>query len=119
MRIGVVSDIHGNLPALQAVAADLATAGVDRIVNLGDILSGPMWPRETAQWLMAQDWPTIAGNHERYLLACAHRPGAPSDQYAYDQCTAEQRAWLAGLPNTLQLTNDVLLCHGTPDSDHT
>ena len=48
MRIAVVSDIHGNLPALQAVVADIARRGVDSVVNLGDSLSGPLLPRETA-----------------------------------------------------------------------
>ena len=54
---------------LEAVVADLRARGVDRIVNLGDILSGPLMPLETARYLMAQGWPTIAGNHERQLLA--------------------------------------------------
>ena len=71
MRIAFLSDIHGNLPALQAVRDDMARRGVDQVINGGDILSGPLWPRETADVLMALDWPTIAGNHERQLLACA------------------------------------------------
>ena len=81
MRIAVLSDIHGNLPALQAVQADMARRGVDQVINCGDILSGPLWPRETGDELMALGWPTIAGNHERQLLACARRPGGASDQY--------------------------------------
>ena len=100
MRLGVVSDIHGNLPALQAVVADAtAQGGVDAWVNLGDILSGPLWPAETADWLLAQDparWSTIAGNHERWLL---HRPperlGA-SDRHAAERLRPAHRAWLAG-----------------------
>ena len=44
MRLAVISDIHGNLPALQAVLADIARQGVDQTVNLGDILSGPLLP---------------------------------------------------------------------------
>ncbi|MGA8391413.1 MAG: metallophosphoesterase, partial [Burkholderiaceae bacterium] len=57
MRIAVLSDIHGNLPALQAVQADLARRGVDLVINCGDILSGPLWPCETADALMALGWP--------------------------------------------------------------
>ena len=68
MRIAFVSDIHGNLPALEAVAADIHRRGADRVVNLGDNLSGPLLPRETAQWLMASDWLSLAGNHERQVL---------------------------------------------------
>ena len=68
MRIAVLSDIHGNLEALKAVLRDLADRRVDTIVNLGDSLSGPLQPSETAAFLMAQPWPQLAGNHERQLL---------------------------------------------------
>jgi len=52
MRIAVVSDIHGNLPALEAVVCDFTRRGVDAVVNLGDNVSGPLLPLETAQFLM-------------------------------------------------------------------
>ncbi|MDM7463379.1 MAG: metallophosphoesterase family protein, partial [Tepidimonas taiwanensis] len=50
--IAFVSDIHGNLPALQAVAADIARQGVQVVVNLGDAFSGPLLAAETARWLI-------------------------------------------------------------------
>jgi predicted phosphodiesterase len=53
MRIALVSDIHGNLPALEAVVRDIAQRGVEVVVNLGDSLSGPLLPLETARYLMA------------------------------------------------------------------
>ncbi|MFC3625567.1 metallophosphoesterase family protein [Vogesella amnigena] len=115
-RFAVLSDIHGNLPALQAVLADMHARGVQHALNLGDILSGPLWPTETADLLMGLNLPTVAGNHERQLLACQQRPGGPSDQYAYEQTSPLQRAWLASLPRALQL-GDVQLTHGTPHSD--
>ena len=74
MKIAWVSDIHGNLPALQAVDADLQRQDVDVVVNLGDALSGPLLALDTARWLMArsatpapdqQPWLHIAGNHEQ------------------------------------------------------
>ena len=65
MKLAVISDIHGNLPALDAVLADIAAHRVEQIVNLGDILSGPLWAADTADRLMALALPTIAGNHER------------------------------------------------------
>ncbi len=118
MRWAVVSDIHGNLPALQAVLAHLQRAGgADLILNLGDILSGPLWPRETAELLMTQGWPTIAGNHERQLLACADVQGAASDQFAFDETTPAQRAWLASLPQQLEPAAGVLMVHGSPRRD--
>jgi predicted phosphodiesterase len=53
MKIAILSDIHGNLVALQAVLRDIAQQGVDQTVNLGDILSGPLNPAETADLLMS------------------------------------------------------------------
>ena len=101
-RWAVVSDIHGNLPALQAVVAAVADAGgVDGWLNLGDIVSGPLWPRETAEWLMRQGWPTIAGNHERQLLTFARERMGPSDAFAAAALTEAQRAWLARLPDAM------------------
>lgn len=118
MRIVALSDIHGNLPALNAVLADVARRGADQIVNCGDILSGPLWPAETAERLMALDLPTIAGNHERQLLRCASGSGGASDVYGFQQTSAAQRAWLASLPATLALDGGVFVCHGRPDNDH-
>ncbi|MBW8760279.1 MAG: metallophosphoesterase family protein [Burkholderiales bacterium] len=122
-RIAAVSDIHGNLPALEAVWAEIERAAPAQVVNLGDIASGPLWPRETVQWLMARAaaepgrWRTIAGNHERQVLAPdVPRMGA-SDAYAARALGADDRAWLAALPPTHWLADDVLLCHGTPASD--
>lgn len=120
-RFAVVSDIHGNLPALDAVIAEITAAGVQQVVNLGDIVSGPLWPTETAERLMALGWPTIAGNHERQLLAGLDAaPGfalGASDAHAAARLTTAQRDWLATLPATRWLADDLFCCHGTPDSD--
>ena len=114
--LAVLSDIHGNLPALEAVLADVARHAVDATINLGDIASGPLWPRATVARLMALDLPTIAGNHERQVLA-GGALGA-SDAFAAAALDDAQRAWLRALPATLRL-GDVHLCHGTPDDDLT
>ena len=116
MRIALVSDIHGNLPALQAVVADIARRGVTQVANLGDSLSGPLLPLETARFLMARDWVQLAGNHERQILHPHQRTA--SDAYAYGQLGAEELAWLATLKPQARLSAEVLLCHGTPRSDH-
>jgi len=119
MRIAIVSDIHGNLPALDAVLADIAALGADAIVNLGDIASGPLWPRETLQRLMPLALPTLAGNHERQLLAL----GVPadgdrgSDALAARALGEAERGWLRALPKSLQVAPNVAACHGTPTSD--
>jgi predicted phosphodiesterase len=56
MRVALVSDIHGNLPALRAVAAAIEAARADLVLNLGDIASGPLWPRETVALLAERGW---------------------------------------------------------------
>ena len=117
MRIAVLSDIHGNLAALDAVLGDIAGRSVDATVNLGDILSGPLQPAETADRLMALDLPTIRGNHERQLLTQPPERMEASDAYAQARLTERHRAWLASLPATLWLADDLFLCHGTPASD--
>jgi predicted phosphodiesterase len=117
MRIAAVSDIHGNLGALEAVLADIERRGVDLTVNLGDILSGPLLPRETADRLMDLGLPTISGNHERQLLAPDRAAMGPSDRHAAETITEPQRRWLEALPATLWMNEHVFLCHATPDSD--
>jgi len=118
MRIALVSDIHGNLPALLAVVDDIARRGVDRIINLGDSLSGPLLAAETADYLMQQDWLQIAGNHERQLLHFDPTKGSESDRHALARLTPAMLAWLAQLPTEAHIAQDeVLLCHGTPHSD--
>ena len=116
MRLAVVSDIHGNLPALEAVLADARRRGIDAVVNLGDSLSGPLLPRETAQFLMTQDWVQLAGNHERQILD-EQVPRGASDEYARAQLGSAELAWIAGLVPCRAFDAEVLLCHGTPASD--
>jgi predicted phosphodiesterase len=117
MRIALLTDVHGNLAALEAVIEDLGHRGVDTVVNLGDGLSGPLLPRETAQTLMAQDWLHLAGNHERQLLTLGPDERGPSDAYAYSRLTPVELEWIATLRPSAPFGEDVLLCHGTPGSD--
>lgn len=116
MRLAIVSDIHGNLPALQAVVEDLEQRGVDHVINLGDSLSGPLLPLETARYLMAQPWTHLAGNHERQLFDRPERMVA-ADRYAHSQLTPEVFEWMAGLRPAQAFSHEVFLCHGTPRLD--
>ena len=117
MRLALVSDIHGNLPALEAVAADIRRHGVDQVLCLGDNLSGPLMPRETAQWLMASGWPVLAGNHERQILEWQPGSGGASDGFALAALGTAELDWLRTLQPFWQWAGDVYLCHGTPRSD--
>jgi predicted phosphodiesterase len=116
-RIALISDIHGNLPALEAVLEDTRRRGVTQIVNLGDSLSGPLLPLETARFLMSRDWVQLAGNHERQLLEFAQQGGGESDAYAHAQLTADVFDWMRTLAHARPLDEQVFLCHGTPRSD--
>lgn len=116
MKIAVISDIHGNLSALEAVLADIEERGVDVIVNLGDILSGALQPCETADRLMSLNLPTISGNHEWQVLSPQIDKMGPSDRRAFETIRPSHRRWLESLPASLEL-DDMLLVHGTPTSD--
>jgi predicted phosphodiesterase len=122
VKIAVVSDIHGNLAALRAVAEDIRSEGVDEVINLGDLLSGPLQPAETAEFLMARDWITIAGNHERQLLeafdsGAVNADPSSSDGYAATCIDPNHANWLRSLAPTLRVGDEILLVHGTPASD--
>ncbi|MGE0281047.1 MAG: metallophosphoesterase [Rhizobiaceae bacterium] len=115
MRLAVISDVHGNLLALEAVHKEIKAAAPDVIVNLGDCLSAPLWPEETAQYLMAENWLTVRGNHDRWLSEQTHPHDL--DDMLRPELSAATMAWLAALPATAQLGDDILLCHGSPASD--
>lgn len=117
MRIAFVSDIHGNLPALQAVMTDIARSGVDRVINLGDSLSGPLLPEETAQVLMMQDWLHLGGNHERQLLDRSIERMDASDAHARKRLSEQSLRWIATQGTMHRIDDAVFLCHGSPRSD--
>src|SRR5262245_26809051 len=116
-RFAAVADIHGNLPALETVIEDLARRGIDTVVNLGDHVSGPLWPRETAQALMQLGWTHIAGNCDRLVTQIEPSKLGPSDRFAAERLEAAEMAWLRALPPTATPSSGVFLCHGTPDDD--
>ena len=118
MRVAAISDIHGNLPALEAVLADIARRGADLVVQLGDALSGPLWPRETAGLLLSRAFPCVRGNHDRALLGDPGSMG-PADAHAWRQLDAAHLDWLRGWPPRLEVAPGVLLFHATPDDDDT
>jgi predicted phosphodiesterase len=112
MTLAVIADVHGNLPALEAVLADIARRGVTRIVDLGDCASGPLWPRETCEVLMARGYPTVRGNHDRWVATFAPADMYPSDRYTFNELNEEQRRWLGELPTSLRLDGNILGVHG-------
>lgn len=118
MRIAILADIHGNLLALEAVLADLKHRKVDQFVDLGDCVSGPLWPRETAELLRQLNWPTVRGNHDRWVTDWPPEKQYPSDAIAFQALDPSQLAWLRALPPTRELGHGVFACHGRPHDDN-
>lgn len=119
MRLAAIADVHGNCLALEAVLADIRRLDIDIVVNLGDHLSGPLEARRTADLLMARDFPSIRGNHDRWLIEQAPAEMGLSDKAAHAELEAAHRQWLSALPPTLVFRDEIFLCHGTPASDTT
>ncbi|HEX2552736.1 MAG TPA: metallophosphoesterase family protein [Microvirga sp.] len=120
MRIAVLADIHGNVLALEAVLANLARrGGADAVVDLGDCVSGPLWPRDTMERLEALGARTVRGNHDRQVATLDPAAMGPSDRVAHAALSPEQRARLGALPPTLTVAPGILACHATPARDET
>jgi predicted phosphodiesterase len=119
MRVAALYDVHGNLPALEAV---LAEVDAERILVGGDAVLGPM-PKETLALLRERGATFIRGNCDREVAA----PGEGDEvwtrraRWAHEQLDDEELAFLRDLPHPLALEIDglgeVLFCHGSPRSD--
>ena len=142
MRVAALYDIHANLPALEAVADDIRSTGVDQIVVGGDVLPGPM-PAETLDFLTSLEIPVhfIHGNGELAVLAqrsatddpatvsyWGTRTGEPLPEAGRSvvRWTAQQlsqewaeriSSWPKTLPMSVRNLGRVLFCHGTPRSE--
>ena len=127
MRVAVLADIHGNLPALETVLAEPDVAGADRVVLLGDIALGPM-PAESLDVLVSLGeravW--VHGNCEREMMTAydggeVPGPNGESARAAASLIQRRHRDLLDGLPLTVTLDVDglgpVLFCHATPRRD--
>lgn len=131
MRIAAIYDLHGNLPALEAILADARREGVDAIVAGGDILPGPM-VRESLELLLGLDLPVqfIQGNGEIDALAemsgtspvRVPPPYREIVRWSAMQMHPEYESVLAGWPKTLSVDveglGEVLFCHATPRDDN-
>ncbi len=115
MRIAVIADIHGNLPALEVVLAGIERRGVDQTINLGDCVSGPLWPREVCDLLMASDHLTIRGNYDRWVSAPNLKPIGASDRYAPSQLDPDHSHWLLQLPASADAAYGIF---ATPTNDN-
>ncbi len=120
-RYAVMSDIHGNIWALEAVLEDIGRRGLKHIVNLGDTVYGPLEPQATAERLMALPLIGISGNEDRLLFEkpAVPTPASAAVERVKKRLTRESVDWLAAQPGTAVAGRELFLCHGTPASDET
>ena len=131
MKIAAIYDIHGNLPALEAVLREVSSSSMDLLVVGGDVATGPM-PRETLELLMTLNTHVVflRGNADREVVECFDGSGSISNPFADAQetslWTAQQlerrhRDFLSSFvePSAFAVEGlgDVLFCHGSPRSD--
>lgn len=128
MRIALISDTHGNLPALEAALDDIRAQGADQIVFLGDAATLGPYPRETLERLRALNCACIMGNHDAAMLDPARAPelqiGAsliPTLEWGLGLLTESDRDFLRSFRPTCELDLGgalSLLCyHGSPLSN--
>jgi predicted phosphodiesterase len=125
-RVAVLSDIHGNLPALEAVLNDLTQFKVDQVIVAGDVINWGPFSSQVMQRVTSEGWAVIRGNNELYLLDY-DTPRAPKSWQHYTippflhrQLDEKQIATLATWPDSLTLrfrdAPTVRVVHGTPRS---
>lgn len=123
IRIALLSDIHGNLPALEAVIEDMKQFAPDHVVVAGDMVNGGPFSAEVMQIVYENRWTMIRGNNEYYVIN-AYAPRRPDTwgnftllEWLHDQLT-DWHHLIASLPDDLLLlypdAPDVHLCHGIP-----
>ncbi len=118
MNIGVIADIHGNKPALEAVLE--AMPPVDTIVNAGDIVGYNPWPADCVAHIREREIPTVMGNHDRAVAAGStfrfNELAKAGVEHARDRLDSDQQAWLSGLPDRDQVLDGRLrIVHGHPE----
>ena len=116
MALAVISDIHGNIAALEAVLSDIARRGITDIVNLGDSLSGPFDAVATLDRLQSLNLPTVRGNHDRQLYDRPRDKMGLWESWVIDDLSKDHLDWVRAFPLTL-VFDDIFLCHATPTSD--
>ena len=118
MRLGVISDVHGNRVALEAVLDDMPA--VDRLVCAGDVVGYNPWPAGCVAVVRERSIPTVMGNHDRAVAGETpvqfNSMAAAGVDYAREQLADDGLAWLADLPSERAVAGGrVKLVHGHPD----
>lgn len=122
MNVGLISDVHANKPALEAVLEDMPA--VDEIVHAGDVVGYGPYPRGVIELFDEHDVTSIQGNHDRAVLGDFHDnfheiPKAVA-LWTADRLDADEKAYIDSLPLELELYDGrVRVAHGAPDKPNT
>lgn len=117
-KYAVISDIHGNSLALQAILNDIKKRQVDTIINLGDHVFGALEPELSAQLIIQTPMLSISGNTDREILESLEKPlDKENMERVLADLSADSIAWLKSLPKTAICDDLIFVCHGTPESD--
>ena len=124
-RIAVLSDIHGNLPALQAVMTHMAQFSLDHVVVAGDVVNWGPFSAQVTEIVMNNHWSVIRGNNEYYLLDydTVRQPESWREYglmpWLKEQLRGKWQHVIAGWPDVIQLRYSdappIVMFHGTPD----
>lgn len=101
-RVAVISDVHGNVTAMEAVLADIEARGITRILNLGDVVGKGPRGSEAVKLTRETCEVTVRGNWDTFVARDAVQP-FEAGQWTRDELTDDDLAWLAGLPNAFDL----------------
>lgn len=114
----VISDVHGNRWALEAVLGDIDRRGIHRFVNLGDCVYGPLDPAGTADLLMSLRQRTVRGNEDRIIIdQSVSDEKSPTLAFTRLELKDRQLNWLVALPLSATIEPDIFFFHGLPDRD--
>jgi len=118
MKVGLISDVHGNRVALEAVLEDMPP--VDELCCAGDVVGYNPWPADCVDALRERDVPTVMGNHDAAVAAETpfrfNGMAQAGVEHAETQLSADQHEWLASLPDERRVCDGrVKLVHGHPD----
>lgn len=119
MRFAVVSDIHSNGEALDAVAREIERQRADRIVHLGDLVGYNADPEMCVRWAREHATAGVAGNHDAVVSGKAggeffHAPALLAARWSSKNISDGSMEYLASLPEALRLPEGILLVHGAP-----
>jgi putative phosphoesterase len=120
MKLGIISDLHADLEALDAALARARELGCDLVVCAGDLVDGGVFPDEVIARLAAERIPTIRGNHDRWALERARGDESPEMFGGGWDLSDETMRFLAGLPRSWSAELEgtrVVMWHASPGSD--